>query len=137
MAIKNKNDKIISEMLADLIDPSEETEIVEKYGKKWAMRPISSQEYLDALKESQSYKQDDLTRMFGMQISILKHALVSVNGLILTDEQKNKILNAISPAVLTTLYNEFEAIRHKSDDEIAKKENEVTEETIGNTTIDA
>ena len=101
------------------------------------MRPISSQEYLDALKESQSYKQDDLTRMFGMQISILKHALVSVNGLILTDEQKNKILNAISPAVLTTLYNEFEAIRHKSDDEIAKKENEVTEETIGNTTIDA
>lgn len=136
MATKNKNDKLISEMLADLIDPSEETEVVEKYGKKWAMRPISSQEYLEALKESQSYNKDDLTRMFGMQISILKHALVSVNDLVLTDEQKTKVLNAISPAVLTTLYNEFEVIRHKNDDEISKIENASAEKTK-NDAIDA
>ena len=128
MANKNKNDKLIAEMLGDLIDQSEDTTVVKKYGKDWAMRPISSSEYLNALKDSQNLKQDEITRVFGMQIAILKRGLISVNGIVLTDEQKDKILNAISPVVLNTLYNEFEEIRRKNDEKLDKIENSDSED---------
>ena len=62
-----------------------------------------------------------------MQIEVLRYALVSLNGIELTLEQKNKLLESVSPIVVGVLYNEFERIRHKRDDKF-QEEDESEEE---------
>lgn len=139
---KNKNDKLIDGLIADIVD--NDVEIVEKYGKKWGIRPISSKEYLSVLNKSKQYREDGATRFYGMQIEVLRYALVSLNGIELTLEQKNKLLESVSPIVVGVLYNEFERIRHKRDDKFQEddesedenSEDESVEET-NNDVIDA
>lgn len=134
---KNKNDKLIDGLIADIVD--NDVEIVEKYGKKWGIRPISSKEYLSVLNNSKKYREDGATRFYGMQIEVLRYALVSLNGIELTLEQKNKLLESVSPIVVGVLYNEFERIRHKRDDKFQEEdesEDESVEET-DNDVIDA
>lgn len=123
---KNKNDKLIDGLIADIVD--DDVEIVEKYGKKWGIRPISSKEYLSVLNKSKQYREDGATRFYGMQIEVLRYALVSLNGIELTLEQKNKLLESVSPIVVGVLYNEFERIRHKRDDKF-QEEDESEEES--------
>lgn len=95
---KNKNDKIIDGLIADIVD--DDVEIVEKYGKEWGIRPISSKEYLSVLNKSKQYREDGATRFYGMQIEVLRYALVSLNGIELTLEQKNKLLESVSQLLL-------------------------------------
>ena len=122
---KNKNDKLIDGLIVDIVD--NDVEIVEKYGKEWGIRPISSKEYLSVLNNSKQYREDGATRFYGMQIEVLRYALVSLNGIELTLEQKNKLLESVSPIVVGALYNEFERIRHKRDDKF-QEEDESEEE---------
>jgi hypothetical protein len=123
---KNKNDKLIENLIADIVN--DDVEIVEKYGKKWGIRPISSKEYLSVLNKSKQYREDGATRFYGMQIEVLRYALVSLNGIELTSEQKNKLLESVSPIVVGVLYNEFERIRHSRDDKL-QDEDTIAEES--------
>ena len=84
----SKADKLIEEMLSDLIEDTEDIETVVEFGKEWGFKQISAKEYLATLKKSQDLNRDELARMFGMQIEILKAALVTLEGRKLTDAQK-------------------------------------------------
>lgn len=141
----SKTDKLITEMLSDLIEDTEDIEYVTEYGKEWGFKQINAKEYLNTLKKSQDLNRDELTRLFGMQIEILKYALVYLEGIKLTDAQKTKLLENVSPSMINVLYNDFEEIRRKKEAELAEKvegtekqEVEIeTEAESGNTVIDA
>lgn len=136
----SKADKLIEEMLSDLIEDAEDIETVVEFGKEWGFKQISAKEYLATLKKSQELNRDELTRMFGMQIEILKVALVTLEGRKLTDAQKVKLIENVSPSMINTLYNDFEEIRRKKEKEKEDKFAETdkdTEEVSGNTVIEA
>ena len=106
----SKADKLIEEMLSDLIEDTEDIETVVEFGKEWGFKQISAKEYLATLKKSQDLNRDELARMFGMQIEILKAALVTLEGRKLTDAQKVKLVENVSPSMINTLYNDFEEL---------------------------
>lgn len=136
----SKADKLIEEMLSDLIEDTEDIETVVEFGKEWGFKQISAKEYLATLKKSQDLNRDELARMFGMQIEILKAALVTLEGRKLTDAQKVKLVENVSPSMINTLYNDFEEIRRKKEKEKEEKfaeTNNDTEEVSGNTVIEA
>ncbi len=136
----SKADKLIEEMLSDLIEDTEDIETVVEFGKEWGFKQISAKEYLATLKKSQDLNRDELARMFGMQIEILKAALVTLEGRKLTDAQKVKLVENVSPSMINTLYNDFEEIRRKKEKEKEEKfaeANNDTEEVSGNTVIEA
>ena len=142
MANKSKNDKLIEDLISDLVQDDEI--VIEKYEKEWKFRIVNSRDYLKVLQNSKKYNDDDATRLYCMQIEFLRLALISLNGIILTDMQKDRILNTVSPVVISALYDNYEEIRKARAKELGKKkENYYVEEEAneiaetGNRTIDA
>ena len=109
------NDKIVSQMIEDLVSMGQETVDIMKFDKKWTFKLITSGEYLKILKNSSDYR-DELTRMFKMQMEILTYALISINDISLNDDDKKKLFEKVNPTIINTLYQEFVNFRSKKDD---------------------
>ena len=142
---KKKSDKLVADLLADLIESPQDIDYVELFDKKWGFRQITTKDHLGVLKKTQALNKDEAARVFGITLEYLRNALVSVEGIILTDEQKSQLLENISPAMLNALFFEFEKVsRRKADERIESEkaeetesdEDEADEKTTSNNVID-
>jgi len=113
-----KNDKLVEQMLEDLIAIGEDTIKVVKYGKEWEFKVLASEEYLRALQASSVYK-DEYTRLFKLELEVLKFALVTIDGIEWSFEHKQQLLNNLNPVIVNTLYQEFDKLRANKESQLA------------------
>jgi hypothetical protein len=135
-----KTNKIVSQMIEDLVNIGQDTEEVTRYGKTWGFKLISSEEYLDALKKSSGADyRDEITRMYKMQIEILEKALMTIDGQEVGEAEKEILFNGVNPTIVNSLYQEFEVIRQKKDDELKSLDKKPTKKETAskNASIDA
>ena len=135
-----KTNKIVSQMIEDLVNIGQDTEEVTRYGKTWGFKLISSEEYLDALKKSSGADyRDEITRMYKMQIEILEKALMTIDGQEVGEAEKEILFNGVNPTIVNSLYQEFEVIRQKKDDELKNLDKKTTKKETAskNASIDA
>jgi hypothetical protein len=143
MPAKNK---IVSQIVEDLVSFGMDTEYVTRFGLKWGFKLISSEDYLTILQKSsgESYK-EDMTRMYKMQIEILRKSLISIDGKNVSESDKEKLFTRVNPTVVNALYRDFETIRQKKDEELEaldkknepKVEVKIEENVTKNASIDA
>jgi hypothetical protein len=135
-----KTNKLVSQMIEDLVNIGQDTEDVVRYGKTWGFKLISSEEYLSALKNSSGpdYR-DEITRMYKMQIEILERALITIDGQEIGEAEKEILFNGVNPTIVNDLYREFEVIRQKKDDELKNLDKKTTKKETAskNASIDA
>ena len=135
-----KTNKLVSQMIEDLVNIGQGTEDVVRYGKTWGFKLISSEEYLSALKNSSGpdYR-DEITRMYKMQIEILERALITIDGQEIGEAEKEILFNGVNPTIVNDLYREFEVIRQKKDDELKNLDKKTTKKETAskNASIDA
>jgi flagellar motor component MotA len=135
-----KTNKIVSQMIEDLVNIGQDTEEVTRYGKTWGFKLISSEEYLDALKKSSGADyRDEITRMYKMQIEILEKALMTIDGQEVGEAEKEILFNGVNPTIVNSLYQEFEVIRQKKDEELKSLDKKPTKKETAskNASIDA
>lgn len=135
-----KTNKLVSQMIEDLVNIGQDTEDVVRYGKTWGFKLISSEEYLSALKNSSGpdYR-DEITRMYKMQIEILERALITIDGQEIGEAEKEILFNGVNPTIVNDLYREFEVIRQKKDEELKNLDKKTTKKETAskNASIDA
>ena len=135
-----KTNKLVSQMIEDLVNIGQDTGDVVRYGKTWGFKLISSEEYLSALKNSSGpdYR-DEITRMYKMQIEILERALITIDGQEIGEAEKEILFNGVNPTIVNDLYREFEVIRQKKDDELKNLDKKTTKKETAskNASIDA
>jgi hypothetical protein len=126
---KKKADRMISDLLADLVESPQDIEYVELFGKTWGFRQITTKDHIEVLRNTQKFAKDDMARVFGFTVEYLRLGLVSVEGIILTDDQKDELLENISPAMLNALYYEYDKVRYNHQQKLEGVTEETEEET--------
>jgi len=127
----NKNSKLLDDLISSLVQ--DDTVEIEKYGKTWEFKLINSKDYLAVLNNSKKYKEDEATRLYSLQVEIIRIALVSLNGIVLTDVQKDRIVTSVSPVIIANLYTEYEKLRKDSAVKLEKPVEEETDEQVQQT----
>ena len=108
------NDRIVTQIIDDLINVCHGEKTFEHFGRKWGFRTINSQEYLDAL-QLIANENGDAARVYAMQIDILRKSLVSIDGVMISDDDKDKLLSNVTPTIVNVLYQDFEDMRREKD----------------------
>ena len=122
MAKDKKTDKLISQLLEDLIVPDNDTFDINLYNKKWTLKMLTADEHLSTFDKSSAYS-DNITRLFKLQQETLKMALVACDDNILTDEEKEILFSRCPAIVVIDLYNAYDKQRAKIEKELDKKIN--------------
>lgn len=112
--MKNESDKIVNQMISDLISIGQETTEVLKMDKKWTFKILSADEHLKTIADS-AYYNDPLARIFKMQVEVLKESIISINDTTLSKEEKSELFSKVNPTIIDILYNEYESIKNKKE----------------------
>ena len=131
---------MIDDLLSDLISVGQDVQKINRYGREWGFRMITSDEYSNTLEATTQYKNDDMVRMYKMEVEILIHSLVSVNDVKIPDDKKRELFENTSPSVVNALYQEFENMRTENDRKLSDMDkNPATETNVvsSNETIEA
>ena len=109
-----KNDRIVTQIIDDLINECHCEKTFAHFGYEWGFRIINSQEYLDAL-QLLTDENCKAAKTYAMQINILRKSLVSIDGVMIGDDDKDKLLSNVTPTIVNVLYEDFEDMRREKD----------------------
>ena len=78
-------------------------------------------------------------QLYKMQIEILEKALMTIDGQEVGEAEKEILFNGVNPTIVNSLYQEFEVIRQKKDDELKSLDKKPTKKETAskNASIDA
>ena len=112
-----KYDRIVTQIIDDLINECHCEKTFEHFGYEWGFRIINSQEYLDAL-QLLTDENCNAAKTYSMQINILRKSLVSIDGVMIGDDDKDKLLSNVTPTIVNVLYEDFEDMRREKDSQL-------------------
>ena len=114
---ENKNNNIIDQMLGDLTSFTERTFETDKFGHKWVFKAIGSGDHVNVIADSYG-PQDRVARLFKLEIVTLRRALLSVDGVVLNDQEKEYLFDHVAPTVIDELADAYEAFRANNEKEL-------------------
>ena len=117
----NVADVAIDKLINGLVEISQATKDVAMFDHVWRFKLLNSQEHL-AMISSTADQLDSYARIYRVQIATLNAALVSIDGKVLTNEEKSYMFYNVSPSVIEMLFSEYDTFRKDHAAKISGKD---------------
>lgn len=127
-----QTDSVIDKLLGDLIEANEKTTDINMFNHIWTFKMLNAASHVEAISDS-SGPIDRVARLFKLEMSTLRHALVAVDGQKITPEESEQLINNMPPLVIDRLSDAYEVFRTQTEqlvigDKTTETPKEVTNE---------
>lgn len=102
-----QNDEVMKELIRQFIYQGYATKEFEKFNKTWLFRTLSPREHDDIVDYVTKLTNKESIRQKTYESFVLKKALLSINGLELSDEQKDKLLDNLPTVMFDSIYESY------------------------------
>ena len=97
------NNESIDLIIKDLVQLGKATTEVKMFDHTWKFKTLNSTEHMDSVSAS-SDRNDRYSRLFRVQTTTLEAALVSIDGKVLTMDEKRFLFGNVNTVVVEELY---------------------------------
>lgn len=112
---------VIDRLLGDLIAANEQTTDISMFNHKWTFKMLNAAAHVEAIADS-SGPIDRVARLFKLEMSTLKHALVAVDGQNVSIEESEQLFNNLPPLVIDRLSDAYEVFRANTERKVTGDE---------------
>ncbi len=112
---------VIDRLLGDLIAANEQTTDINMFNHKWTFKMLNAAAHVEAIADS-SGPIDRVARLFKLEMTTLKHALVSVDGQNVSIEESEQLFNNLPPLVIDRLSDAYEVFRANTERKVTGDE---------------